>query len=123
YIQQTMQISAMWNHQIDATLIYVVLNSTNGDIDKTIEVLFKFEQWTFRNNNEQKYKNKTKEFLEKRCCNHNVNLFCMFISEKCKKEIAIEVAAIETVHCGLPFVEKDKHRNSNRFTKKPLVIQ
>ncbi|ETO00782.1 hypothetical protein RFI_36658 [Reticulomyxa filosa] len=98
----------MWNHQIDANLIYIALNGHHGDINKTIELLFEFEQWKHQDNNEQKYKKRINEFLEKRCCNHNVNLFCMFRSEIYKGSTGIKRAATYTVNNGLPFVEKDK---------------
>ncbi|ETO00123.1 hypothetical protein RFI_37336, partial [Reticulomyxa filosa] len=107
YIQQTMQISEMWNHQIDFNLIYVVLKGGNGDINKATKFLLEFEKWKFRDNNQQKYKEIENEFVNKRCCNHNVNLICMFYSKKCTNK-AIEVAAVETAHNGLPFVKKDK---------------
>ncbi|ETO00145.1 hypothetical protein RFI_37314, partial [Reticulomyxa filosa] len=108
YIQQTMQISTMWNHQIDFNLIYIALQGNNIDIDKRIKILFEFEQWKFQNSNKQKYKKKMDEFIKRRCCNHNINLFCMFIFKKCKNKMAIDLAASETVSNGLPFVEKDK---------------
>ncbi|ETO03318.1 hypothetical protein RFI_34092 [Reticulomyxa filosa] len=109
YIQQTMQISAMWNHQIDANLIYVALKGNNGDIDKRIKLLFEFEQWKLQDSNKQKYKTRMNEFLKRRCCNHNINLFCIFIYEIIlKKNRAIEAATSETVNDCLPFVEKDK---------------
>ncbi|ETO03394.1 hypothetical protein RFI_34016, partial [Reticulomyxa filosa] len=105
YIQQTMQISAMWNHSIDFNLIYVALCWCKKDINKAHELLFKFEQWRFRNNDKQKYKKNINEFLERRCCNHNVNLFCMFLSKKFK---AVEIATIATVNDGLPFIANNK---------------
>ncbi|ETO02200.1 hypothetical protein RFI_35236, partial [Reticulomyxa filosa] len=95
YIQQTMQISAMWNHQIDANLIFVALHyECGGDINKAIVSLFEFEQWKFRDNNEQNYNRRMNEFLERRCCNHNVNLFCVFLSEKYKNRTAFGHAKI-----------------------------
>ncbi|ETO03204.1 hypothetical protein RFI_34206 [Reticulomyxa filosa] len=98
----------MWNHQIDANLIYVALKCYNGDIDKTIKSLFKFEQWKLQDNNEQKYKARINEFLKRRCCNHNINLFCIFICQAYNEKKVIEVAASETVNDCLPFIEKDK---------------
>ncbi|ETN97281.1 hypothetical protein RFI_40250, partial [Reticulomyxa filosa] len=104
YIQQIMQISKMWNHSIDLNLIYVALDDLcQGNINKTIQILFEFEQWKCQNNNEQKYKKRINEFLEKRCCNHNINLFCMFLSKKYKL-IAVEGAALYTVNDGVPFI-------------------
>ncbi|ETO01161.1 hypothetical protein RFI_36279 [Reticulomyxa filosa] len=99
----------MWNHQIDANLIYVALKyACKGYIDKAIKLLFEFEQWKFLDNNEQNYNKKMDEFLERRCCNHNVNLFCIFFSEKYKNWTAFEHAELNIVNNGLPFVGKDK---------------
>ncbi|ETO01982.1 hypothetical protein RFI_35457, partial [Reticulomyxa filosa] len=114
YIQQTMQISAMLNHRIDLNLIYVALNDCcQGNINKTTKLLFKFEQWKFQDNNEQKYKKRVNEFLERRCCNHNINYFCMFLSEKCKAH-AVTGATINTIINNLPFVKKDKKIDQNK---------
>ncbi|ETN97917.1 hypothetical protein RFI_39609 [Reticulomyxa filosa] len=107
YIQQTMQISAMWNHSIDLNLIYVALQYLcEGDVNLAIQLLSVFEQWKSRDNNEQNYKKRMTAFLEKRCCNHNINLFFMF----CAKETvnAIKWSTLVTVHMGLPFVKDDK---------------
>ncbi|ETO00858.1 hypothetical protein RFI_36582 [Reticulomyxa filosa] len=107
YIQQTMQISAMWNNETDFNLIYVAIKyECEGDINKAIELIFEFEQWKFQNNNEQNYKKINKTFLEERCCNHNVNLFFIFLSEKYKERTAIKHAKINTVQNCLPFVAK-----------------
>ncbi|ETO22586.1 hypothetical protein RFI_14607 [Reticulomyxa filosa] len=110
YIQQTMQISVIYNHYVDLNLIYVVLNYyCEGNMKKALSLLFEFERWKLEDNNEQKYKIRMNEFMERRCCNNNVNLFCIFCSEK---DITvrgdIEDAVITTVNNGLPFVEKDK---------------
>ncbi|ETO00802.1 hypothetical protein RFI_36638, partial [Reticulomyxa filosa] len=78
-----------------------------------IELLFEFEQWKFQDNNQQMYKKRMSEFLKKRCCNHNINLFFMFLSEKDKGRTAFEHATLNTVYYGLPFVEKDKNINKN----------
>ncbi|ETO02396.1 hypothetical protein RFI_35040, partial [Reticulomyxa filosa] len=106
YIQQTMQISAMWSHSIDLNLIYVALDYwCKGDINETFGLLFEFGQWKIQNNNEQKYKKRMNDFLERRCCNHNINLFFMFLSETDKNRTAVERAALCTVF-GLPFVNQ-----------------
>ncbi|ETN98100.1 hypothetical protein RFI_39417 [Reticulomyxa filosa] len=104
YIQQTMQISAMWNHQIDFNLIYVAL-LCNKDINKAIWLLHEFEKWKFRYDNEQNYKKKINEFLKRRC-SHNINLFFIFLFDDISK--AINFATTTTVNIGLPFVKKDK---------------
>ncbi|ETO00800.1 hypothetical protein RFI_36640 [Reticulomyxa filosa] len=96
----------MWNHQIDANLIYDALNCCKKDVNLTIQLLFKFEQWKFRDNNKQNYKKKINEFLEKRCCNHNINLFHMFCV-KDKTVDAIKLSTVITVNDGLPFAGKD----------------
>ncbi|ETO05279.1 hypothetical protein RFI_32118, partial [Reticulomyxa filosa] len=56
YIQQTMQISAMWNHQIDLNLIYAILQIVQGKVDQTITHLSAFEAWKIQQENIQKYK-------------------------------------------------------------------
>ncbi|ETN97329.1 hypothetical protein RFI_40202 [Reticulomyxa filosa] len=98
-----MQISAMWNHQIDANLIYTALSLCKNDVNLTKQLLLKFEQWKFRDNNEQNYKKRMNEFLKKRCCNHNINLFLMFYV-KDKTVDAIKLSPVMTVNIGLPFV-------------------
>ncbi|ETN99088.1 hypothetical protein RFI_38399 [Reticulomyxa filosa] len=108
YIQQTMQISAMWNHQIDLNLIYVALDyCCEGDINKASNLLLKFKTWKFRDDNEQKYKKRINEFLKKRCCNHDVNLLCVFLSERDKEPTDVGCAVGNTINNGLPFVKKD----------------
>ncbi|ETO01400.1 hypothetical protein RFI_36040 [Reticulomyxa filosa] len=96
----------MWNHQIDFNLIYAALNCCKKDVNQTIQLLFKFEQWKFRDNNEQNYKKRMNEFLEKRCCDHNINLFLMFFVKNKILE-PIKASTVLTVN-GLPFVKKDK---------------
>ncbi|ETO03396.1 hypothetical protein RFI_34014, partial [Reticulomyxa filosa] len=76
-----------------------------------IELLFEFEQWKFQENNQQTYKKRMNKFLKKRCCNHNINLFFMFLSERYKGRTAVQNAALNIVNDGLPFVEKDKNIN------------
>ncbi|ETN98131.1 hypothetical protein RFI_39386, partial [Reticulomyxa filosa] len=95
------------NHQIDLNLIYVALNCCKKDVNQTMQLLFQFEQWKFRDNNEQNYKKRMNEFLEKRCCNHNVNLFFMFYVNN-KTVDAIKWSTAATINNGLPFVKKDK---------------
>ncbi|ETN97684.1 hypothetical protein RFI_39842, partial [Reticulomyxa filosa] len=116
YIQQTMQISVRWDHKINLNLIHIALNGHNGDINETIKLLFKFEQWKFQNNNKQQYKKKANKFLKKRCCDHDINLFSIFIvKENAIKFTSIEHALLCTVHNCLPFVKKDnKKKNSNK---------
>ncbi|ETO35718.1 hypothetical protein RFI_01344, partial [Reticulomyxa filosa] len=110
YIQQIMQISAMWNHSIDLNLIYAAIRCCKKDVNLTTELLTVFEQWKFLDNNEQKYKARMNKFLERRCCNHNVNLLCIFIckAKTSKENTAIKTATSETINDCLPFVEKDK---------------
>ncbi|ETO35302.1 hypothetical protein RFI_01761, partial [Reticulomyxa filosa] len=114
YIQQTMQISAMWNHKIDFNLIFTILQSTQGEIDQTIKYLSIFETWKLQPNNIKGYEKKKKEFIERRCRNHNINLFSIFFAEKgFIKHTSIEFAAIYTANNGVPFAEKDKKETNN----------
>ncbi|ETO03331.1 hypothetical protein RFI_34079, partial [Reticulomyxa filosa] len=109
YIQQTMQISAMWNYSIDFNLIYIILQIAQGEIDQTIACLSMFEKWKLQSNNIKKYIKNKKEFIERRCCNHDINLLCIFLKEVGVLEYpSIEFAAEYTVHNGMPFVKKDK---------------
>ncbi|ETN97585.1 hypothetical protein RFI_39944 [Reticulomyxa filosa] len=102
----------MWNYSIDFNLIYVALQYyCEEDINQTFEILIEFEQWKFRDNNEQKYKTNINTFLERRCCNHNINLFCKFLSEKNKAVNAIKWSTTITANDGLPFVEKSKNHS------------
>ncbi|ETO00003.1 hypothetical protein RFI_37456 [Reticulomyxa filosa] len=97
----------MWNHQIDLNLIYSILKDIQGKIDQTIELLSMFETWKLQPNNIKKYKNKKKEFIERRCCNHQINLCCIFVAEKrFSSRTPIENAILLTVNNGLPFVKK-----------------
>ncbi|ETO01047.1 hypothetical protein RFI_36393 [Reticulomyxa filosa] len=98
----------MWNHQIDANLIYVALDCCGKDVNLTIQLLFAFEQWKFQNNNEQNYKKRINKFLKKRCCNHNINLFIMFY---CKNKTVdpIKVSTVLTVNDCLPFKKLAKY--------------
>ncbi|ETO02825.1 hypothetical protein RFI_34588, partial [Reticulomyxa filosa] len=114
FIQQIIQISTIWNHSIDLNLIYIALTYCCGeDIYQTIVLLSEFEEWKRQDNKkEQKYnQEQIHQFIKRRCNNNNINLFCIFLSEKdilWKKLTAIEYAMLNTIHNGLPFVEKDK---------------
>ncbi|ETO03724.1 hypothetical protein RFI_33678 [Reticulomyxa filosa] len=115
YIQQAMQISAMWNHSIDLNLIYTILLNVNEEIAPTNKFLSAFEAWRMQPNNNNKYKEKKKEYIERRCCNHNINLFSIFLAEMNNlKKIHFQFATISTVQNGLPFVEKDKDKLNNK---------
>ncbi|ETN98798.1 hypothetical protein RFI_38689 [Reticulomyxa filosa] len=112
YIQQTMQISAMWNHQIDLNLIYTILQNNQGKIDQIIAYLSIFKTWKLQPNNIKEYEKRKKEFIERRCCNHQINLFSIFSAEeKNHKYAPIEFATISIIQNGMPFVEKDKNMN------------
>ncbi|ETO34391.1 hypothetical protein RFI_02703, partial [Reticulomyxa filosa] len=82
FIQQSLQISAIWNNSIDLNLIYIALEGLYGDIEKAVGLLVKFEKWKTQYNGEAKYTQKMEEFQTRRCCNHHVNLFCMFLQKK-----------------------------------------
>ncbi|ETO01341.1 hypothetical protein RFI_36097 [Reticulomyxa filosa] len=112
YIQQTMQISATWNHTIDLNVIYFVLKyCTKENIYHANKVLLEFEQWKSRDNKEQKYKERIKEFLERRCCNHGINLLFIFLEEKREllSHTALELIPFFTIKVGFPFVKNDYH--------------
>ncbi|ETN97881.1 hypothetical protein RFI_39645 [Reticulomyxa filosa] len=101
-----MQISAMWNHSIDFNLIHAILDGTQGKIDQAIKLLSMFETWKLQPNNIKKYEKK--KFIKKRCCNHQINLFCIFAEEKgFSRRTPIKNAISVTVNDGLPFVKKD----------------
>ncbi|ETN99826.1 hypothetical protein RFI_37641 [Reticulomyxa filosa] len=121
----------MWNHSIDFNLIYIIISACK-DINKTFKVLLEFDIWKHQNNNEQKYKKKMNEFVNKRCCNHSVNLFSIFFSEKYKR-YAVEDAAAYTVNDAIIYVvtvkqkaKKFYHIKKNKTkisTKQFLFIQ
>ncbi|ETN97901.1 hypothetical protein RFI_39625 [Reticulomyxa filosa] len=109
YIQQTMQISERSNHTIDPNIIYIIL--LEGGITLIDLYLPFFESWRKQSNNNKKYEEKKKEFMERRCCNCNINLFSIFTAEMAPQEYtSIELAAIYTIHNGLPFVEKENEK-------------
>ncbi|ETN97611.1 hypothetical protein RFI_39918 [Reticulomyxa filosa] len=98
----------MWNHQIDLNLIYAILDGNQGKINQAIEFLSMFETWKLQPNNIKEYEKKKKEFIERRCCNHQINLFCIFVTEKgFLSSTPFENAISFTVNNGLPFVKKD----------------
>ncbi|ETO34122.1 hypothetical protein RFI_02973 [Reticulomyxa filosa] len=51
-----------------------------GSISRTKKLLFEFEEWRNHPNNKIKYEEKKKEFMERRCCNHHINLFSIFFN-------------------------------------------
>ncbi|ETO29215.1 hypothetical protein RFI_07913 [Reticulomyxa filosa] len=108
YVQQTMQISAMWNYSIDFNLIYVSLKHSEGDIYRTINLLLEFEVWKLKDNNNQKYEEIANKFVKRRCCNHSLNMFYMFLFKN-NIEQAIEYATICAVANGFPFVGRGKY--------------
>ncbi|ETO06652.1 hypothetical protein RFI_30740, partial [Reticulomyxa filosa] len=103
YIQQTLQISAMWKNPIDLNLAFVLLFEIYTDIDTVNILLGGFHIWKKKRNNEQRYNEKKKQFMAHRCCNHNINLFSIFLFEnKIIKATAVEFATIHTINSGLP---------------------
>ncbi|ETO26587.1 hypothetical protein RFI_10546 [Reticulomyxa filosa] len=104
FIQQTVRISKMWNHAIDLNLIYVI-SLLQKDEDATVVHLSLFEEWRKKPNNERKYEEKKKKFMENRCCNHRINLFSIYYCEEkgFQEYTPIEFATIATVLKGLPF--------------------
>ncbi|ETO34246.1 hypothetical protein RFI_02848, partial [Reticulomyxa filosa] len=116
YFQQIMQISEKWNHSVDLNLIYVILLSAqeimtfaNVNINEIVHLGLKnFQTWKNRNT---EYETKINEFMEHRCCNHDINLLSIWFRDciNYKKEFtAIEFATLNIIHNGLPFIEKDK---------------
>ncbi|ETO08741.1 hypothetical protein RFI_28646, partial [Reticulomyxa filosa] len=113
FIQQTMQISAMWNHSIDLNIIFIGLNyQCNGDVDEVMELMSDFKEWKEQESNVKKYKLMINEFVEHRCCNHYINLFCLFLEKSFhnKNCNAVEFAKIVTLSNGLPYDSRDKER-------------
>ncbi|ETO30754.1 hypothetical protein RFI_06368 [Reticulomyxa filosa] len=113
FVQQVMQISKIWNHSIDLNVIYLILNNISTEINKVSLCLLLFEEWKLKDNNKQKYKEKMNEFMERRCCNHEINLLSIFLIENGlqKRHTAINFAKMFTARIGLPFVEKIKKLN------------
>ncbi|ETN97892.1 hypothetical protein RFI_39634, partial [Reticulomyxa filosa] len=86
-----------------------------GKIDQTIKCLSIFETWKLQLNNIKKYEKKKQEFIERRCCNHDINLLSIFLEEKgYLKYTSVEFAAVCTIHNCMPFVEKDKKEQINK---------
>ncbi|ETO00513.1 hypothetical protein RFI_36927 [Reticulomyxa filosa] len=114
----------MWNHQIDANLIYLLLSTVQGGIDEVNKILCLFQVWKIEGDNEQRYKKRMKEFINHRCCNHNINLLAIFLSEKkfLKNMTAIGCATSYTVNNGLPFVERDKLQFLFMFAAISIII-
>ncbi|ETO35304.1 hypothetical protein RFI_01759 [Reticulomyxa filosa] len=109
FLQQTIQISAMWNHSIDLNVVYLLLGFMKSDIYVTT-YLSLFNEWQIEN--VEKYLKRTEEFKKRRCCNHLVNLLSMFLFESNLIQVDdIEYATAHTVIFGLPFVENDKKNN------------
>ncbi|ETO02512.1 hypothetical protein RFI_34919 [Reticulomyxa filosa] len=99
----------MWNHSIDFNLICTILQHVKGEINQIIKCLSIFETWKLQSDNIKKYEKNKKEFVERRCCNHQINLFYIFAAEKgLFSGTAIENAIMPTVNNGLPFVKKNK---------------
>ncbi|ETO05415.1 hypothetical protein RFI_31979 [Reticulomyxa filosa] len=83
--------------------------SFQGSMDQALKYLLIFEKWRNETKNKMKYEEKKKEFMERRCCNHHINLFCISVTEgKTSKYTPIELAIMATVRNGLPFVETNK---------------
>ncbi|ETO05011.1 hypothetical protein RFI_32386, partial [Reticulomyxa filosa] len=103
-------ISNIRSHSTDLNIVYLALKETQNDINETSLLLSQFDKWKKNDDNEQKYKKRRKKFIEKRCCNDDINLFCIFLYEKgyLKKQNDIEKSILLTINDGLPFVEKVK---------------
>ncbi|ETO06899.1 hypothetical protein RFI_30493 [Reticulomyxa filosa] len=111
FIERSIHVSAILDYTVDLNVIYVILNYGRIDDNGTTNVLFEFQEWKHQKDNLIKYEEKRKQFMESRCCNHHLNLFCIFLSETNlfgMKKTDIQLAIMFTVTFGLPFVEKDK---------------
>ncbi|ETO22055.1 hypothetical protein RFI_15148 [Reticulomyxa filosa] len=115
FIQQTVNISKIWNHSIDLNLIHMILFNTQGNVDLTIQCLATFKEWRMQPNNKKKYEEIKNEFLERRCCNHHINFFFIFFEKEVPEYTSIELAILFTLLNGLPF---EKFEESERTTNK-----
>ncbi|ETO11525.1 hypothetical protein RFI_25851, partial [Reticulomyxa filosa] len=109
FIRSVMRVSTVLNHSLDLNLINMVLIN-QGSINNATLLLSSFEKWKKENNNEERYIQKINEFVKQRCCNHQINMFCIFIRERAKLSQDIFTLAItHNIINGLPFTEKDKN--------------
>ncbi|ETO15290.1 hypothetical protein RFI_22072, partial [Reticulomyxa filosa] len=107
FLEQTKQI-IRWDYSIDLNIIYWALLYSHGDINPTIKWLSLFQEWRNQPSNKIKYERRKNQFIKRRCCNHDFNLFSVFLSEFGIQRCCVEFATIATVIQGLPFVDKDK---------------
>ncbi|ETO01220.1 hypothetical protein RFI_36219 [Reticulomyxa filosa] len=108
-IRSVMRVSTVLNHSLDLNLISMVLINQKS-INAATLLLSSFEKWKKENNNEERYIQKMHEFVKQRCCNHQINMFCIFIRERAKLSQDIFTLAItHNIINGLPFTEKDKN--------------
>ncbi|ETO08227.1 hypothetical protein RFI_29162, partial [Reticulomyxa filosa] len=117
YIQQALEISAMWNNAIDLNLIYIGL-FLEKKITLSIKWLSEFEKWKVQNNNAEIYKLTMHKFYQRRCCNDSLNLFTLFLEDifKCTTPSLFDIVIRYTADIGLPFVEKDKFIEIKKIT-------
>ncbi|ETO27435.1 hypothetical protein RFI_09697 [Reticulomyxa filosa] len=116
FIQQAIQIRAIWSHSIDLNLIYVVLKGIQGNMDQKNTMLFAFDEWRKQDSNQMEYKQSRTEFLQRRCSNPHINLFCMYLFKiGALTRTAVKQAAIWTINDGLPFVDNDKNTKFHFF--------
>ncbi|ETO32388.1 G-protein beta WD-40 repeats containing protein, partial [Reticulomyxa filosa] len=112
FIQSIDQINNILDYPTDFNLIYLALKVAEENINKAISVLSLFEKWKMEDANKEKYEQQMNEFVKRRCCNHEVNLFYMFLFEQgyLKEQTALQASILSTVIDGLPFVNKDKDK-------------
>ncbi|ETN97333.1 hypothetical protein RFI_40198 [Reticulomyxa filosa] len=105
FVERSIHVSTIFDYAIDLNVIYVILNYGGMDDNGATYELLEFQEW--------KHTKNKKQFMENRCCNNYLNLFCIFLSETNlfgMKKTDIQLAIMFTVTFGLPFVEKDKKR-------------
>ncbi|ETO23053.1 hypothetical protein RFI_14130 [Reticulomyxa filosa] len=117
FLQQVFQINSTWGRAFNLNIIYLIFTIFGSDIENAVALLSFFKEWSAQSTNTQMYKEKRGEFMKKRCCDDNVNLFCYFLLEenflpKNQDWTSIQFATKFTVNNGLPFV------NNPRITSK-----
>ncbi|ETO07198.1 hypothetical protein RFI_30192 [Reticulomyxa filosa] len=112
FIQPIEWISNILDYPTDFNLIYLASKMFDGNTNRAISVLSRFETWKKKDVNKEKYEQQMNEFVKRRCCNHEVNLFYMFLFEQgyLKEQTALQASILSTVIDGLPFVNQDKDK-------------
>ncbi|ETO31225.1 hypothetical protein RFI_05898 [Reticulomyxa filosa] len=101
----------MWSHSIDLNIIYILLIEAQNSME-IHQFLDGFR--LAKDSIKQRYNKIMKEFMEHRCCNHDINLFFIYLEQVLnflflkKQYDAVKLALSYVVYNGLPFVQKDK---------------